>query len=320
MNAVSDETNRQPFKSAAKAALRWAAERLPWGVRKTLLEAMIESFGYYEVFEQLNLTYSVTSLTVRGDCGNIEGSPNDLVLQRYMKTRTWAPELSVLLNDLFAANNGGTYLDIGANIGLTTIPVSRSPNVTCYAFEPEPTNLQYLRRNISENCPHGNVSIVPIALFDCRATLKFALSKSNLGDHRIHTEGDGLFEESRWPTIDIEADRLDGVIDASKIKYPLAVKIDTQGAEPNIFVGGSSVLSQASVIALEFCPYMMKRLGGPIDAVIDFLESNFREGSLAAGDSDVKPTWIPINSLAAELRRLTAQTPRDEYFDVVARK
>lgn len=309
-------------KTAVKGALRRISLRLPAGARRTLLDAMTESFGRAIVFRDLGRTFAVTSLSVHGDYGTIHGSLDDLVVfRRYMETKTWAPELSGLVSSVFAAHGGGTYLDIGANIGLTTVPVAQSAKVRCYAFEPEPTNLSYLRQNVAENCRHGNVSILPIALFDRRTTLQFALSKENFGDHRIYTAGDGAFREGSWSTIDVQADRLDDVIDASSIARPLVAKIDTQGAEPRIFAGGRGILSLANLIVLEFWPYMMKRLGGDAGAEIGFLEANFREGSVTQGDSGAAPEWRPIGAVAADLRRYAADDGISvAYFDVMVRK
>jgi hypothetical protein len=162
---------------------------------------------------------------------------------------------------------------------------------------------------------------MPIAVFDRKATLQFAISRENFGDHRIQSAGDGAFHEGSWPAIAVQADRLDDVIDAGSIAGPLAVKIDTQGAEPGIFAGGPNLLAAASLIALEFSPYMMKRQGGDIGAEIAFLESNFKEGSIVRGDSDDTPEWKPIADIAAELRRLaTDEGIATAYFDLVVRR
>lgn len=73
--------------------------------------------------------------------------------------------------DFFTRAGSGTYLDIGANIGLTTIPVAQNPRVACKAFEPAPHNFRYLSHNVAANCPHGNVDLFNLALFDRRATM-----------------------------------------------------------------------------------------------------------------------------------------------------
>lgn len=309
------------IKSLAKATLRATARRLPWGAQEMLLQTAVDRLGKAVVFRDLARSLSINSATATGINGTFSGTPEDIsVFGRYMQTKVWAPELIELIRGFFDAR-GGTFLDIGANIGLTVVPVARCPGVKCYAFEPEPNNLSFLRDNLIQNGVAETVSVLPIALFDRKATLKFAVSKQNSGDNRIWTDGDGAYNEATWPTTEVQADRLDAVLDATALATPLAVKIDTQGAEPKIFAGGGAVLSRADLIVTEFCPYMMRRLGGDLAAEINFLSEHFREGSIARGDTNTTPSWQPIGGIVSTLRRIA----EDEaigiaYFDVAVRK
>ena len=74
-----------------------------------------------------------------------------------MKNRTWAPQLQSLLRTCF--KSGGTFIDVGANIGLTLVPVASNRSVRCYGFEPEPLNFSYLARNVAANCKFDNVTL-----------------------------------------------------------------------------------------------------------------------------------------------------------------
>ena len=66
----------------------------------------------------------------------------------------------------FFAPTGGTYLDIGANIGLMTVPFARDPRIRCLAFEPDPTNFGFLQRNIApRNAPASSAELHQVALF-----------------------------------------------------------------------------------------------------------------------------------------------------------
>jgi hypothetical protein len=87
------------------------------------------------------------------------------------------------------------------------------------------------------------------------------------------------------------------------VTVPLGVKIDTQGAKPSIFAGGRRTLAKAGLIAFEFWPYGMHRIGGDVSAQLDFLVDTFSEGSIAAGDVDQERTWQPIHKICAELKR-----------------
>ena len=87
---------------------------------------------------------------------------------------------------------GGAYLDTGASIGLTTLPVARNPLVNCFAFEPEPTNFANLQANVRRNALHQNAALHRLALLDRAGSVGFGLSDDgSLGDHWVVTEGGG---------------------------------------------------------------------------------------------------------------------------------
>jgi FkbM family methyltransferase len=314
---------RSGLKRAAKSALYTLARKLPWPGRHVVFEALLDEFGRYEVFRELGAKLGIDSLSVNGSNGLVYGSINDIgLLLRYATAGAWARETVTLFGQFFKARGGGTFLDIGANIGLMLIPIARNPTIQCYGFEPEPRNFSYLKQNIAANCPHGNVSVNQLALFDRKGPVELELSPGNSGDHRIRTTGaNGPLMEATWETISVAADRLDSVVRLETLKLPLAVKIDTQGSEPSIVAGGRRVLAAAELISVEFCPYVMRRVGGDAEAELRFLGANFREGSIAKGDTETPLQWRPIETVVDELRHhLMNREIGDQYFDVVAKK
>ena len=313
------------WKSLARSFLRNLVLQLPWGARNTIFEAIVDDIGKHNLFIAMAQKFHIESLSVNGANGLVWGSINDRsVLGRYMLTGVWAPITENLFQNFFEGAGGGTFLDIGANIGLTLIPIARNPGVQCVGFEPEPLNFSYLKRNIEMNCLHGNVSLKQLALFDRQEVLQFELSSDNFGDHRIRvSDSDGYYTERMRKTVSVPAARLDSVIDVGSLKLPLGVKIDTQGAEPNIIAGGIRLLSAADLIALEFWPYGMRRMGGDVKAEILFLLNNFREGSIVEGDSDRQIQWRSIRSVADEMQRLwedKVNMTGPKYYDVFVRK
>jgi len=268
----------------------------------------------------------VSGFVAEGDAGVIRGAlDDDSVFRSYAKHGTWYPRASLLFKNLFA-ERGGTYLDVGANIGLTLIPIAQNPQVQCYAFEPEPTNFSYLCENVSLNCRAGNVRLFNFALYDRNASLPFELAERHSGDNRISlTDAEGEKDEHHRQKISVLAKRLDDVI--ADVAEPVAVKIDVQGAEPFVLAGGRRLLSQARLLSLEFWPYSMRRMGGDISTMIVFRAEHFQEGSnspggnvaAAAGTLDEQAIWQLIASIAAFLRD-PPNTGSDDYLDVAVRK
>ena len=300
------------------------AHALPWGAKQAVLDGIVESLDHFEKFQQIGHGLGVESISVRGANGLVWGSINDRWLMgNYATKREWAPDIVELFKHFFlTANDGGTFLDIGANVGLTLFPVAQNPRVQCYGFEPEPRNFAYLNLGLRENCPYDNVVLSQVALFDRKDTVKFELSSSNYGDHRVRvSETDGLLGEGSREVILVQAERLDDIVHVDRLKRPLAVKIDTQGAEPNIFAGGERTLTAAELISLEFSPHSMRRIGGDVEAELQFLAAHFREGAIAVGDQEGVPQWRPISAIVEELRHYSADPGiGTKYFDVTVRK
>jgi FkbM family methyltransferase len=230
---------QQAVGALSPAPKRWlhrqltaAAVKLPHGMRQRLLAALASDLDY-DTFRALARGCGVASLEVHGRYGLIQGSIDDSsILRSYAKTKAWSPAKNRAFIEFFERHKGGTYIDIGAQIGLTMIPVARSPAVSCLAFEPEPTNFRHLQRNIANNCPGGNVELFNLALFDKAQTLDFDLSAANKGDHRVRPPMHGVsfakdaFAEDGRPVIRVDAQPLDALLDKRPMKFPLAAIIN----------------------------------------------------------------------------------------------
>ena len=311
------------LKSLAKEALVALVNSLPVSVQRAAIERAAARVGGYEIFQSLARGFGVKDIRIAGRYGLIEGSIDDeSILARYGQAKIWASETNRLFVDFFDAHSGGTYLDVGANIGLTTIPVARNSRVSCFAFEPEPENYGYLEHNIRRNCRQGNVEIRNLALFDRQTTVDFELSQRNRGDHRIRINASkGAYAEHTRALVRVAANRLDTIIDPSDLRLPLAVKIDTQGAECHVFAGGQRILSRAEVIAFEYWPYGIRRTDGDVDFLASFISQHFTRGALINGDRDEPPDWQPIKTVAEHLGALwRSDASAERYHDVFIRK
>jgi FkbM family methyltransferase len=308
----------------AGASLRAIARRLPAKARRTLLRCLAASASDYDTFRLLARSHGVHDIRVTGAYGMIEGSiEDDGVLRAYALTKTWAAPGNRLFVEFFDRHGGGAYVDVGANIGLTTIPVAQNRAVSCAAFEPAPENFRYLTSNLAANCPHGNVEAFNLAVFDRDAVLAFELSEHNLGDHRVHVrDGDGQWAENRRRVIEVKAVRLDAVLNRARLARPVVAKIATQGAEGHVIAGGRALLAEVEVIGLEFWPYGIARANGDVDTIAAFLAAHFRWGAIIAGGTDTPLAWRPIEAVAAQLAATAGRRDRSPhaYADVFARK
>jgi FkbM family methyltransferase len=260
------------LRSKGRAAIGSLIEMLPTAVRSTVLEALLRSESdYYPILTRLAAKYNVVGFRVSGEYGAIQSQASDsVILKNYATKGHWARETNRTLMDFFAGSSGGTYLDIGANIGLTTIPVSHNSKIQCFAFEPDPDNFSNLTANIRENCFNNNVRLFNLALSEEDGELLLERAEGNLGDHRLRLgRSEGTMGEQSRQTIPVQSRRLDSL--GLECSHPLAVKIDTQGAEAHVIAGGMQLLAGADLLIVEFWPYAMNRLGSDCSIVLDFL-------------------------------------------------
>lgn len=280
------------------AGLRALLGLLPKGANIVILHALTSVLG-------------ISGVRFRGEEGEFLGSPQDLhAMGLYVRTGRYSPEL---VSFVAAQLNGrGTFVDIGANIGLTTVPVARRGS-RCISFEPDPENFRFLSEN--SRSVADRVTLHNLALYDRKGELSFSLSPYNSGDHRVAGKGEGIYGESRRTIIKVPAARLDDVLDIATLSRPVVVKIDTQGAEPGIFRGGERFLSQADVIIFEFSVYLMRQQGGDETYLIDFVRRHFGRGRAVAPGGELG--LGDIGGALAEMRDLSMTYPHLRFVDVV---
>lgn len=269
-------------------------------VARALLRQIPKSI-LYEIFYQSGRALGVRSYEVAGSLGNFSGPLYDQsVIRPYLFTGEWSNSIVSLFLEYFG-NGFGTMYDVGANIGLISVPVSRLPNVTVLAFEPDPRNASLLRANLALAGTQAEVIIAAVA--DTAGTLRFTHSEYNSGDHRLSVAGD----------IEVSVTYLDQFPPKSG---KVAVKIDTQGAEPLIFKGGKNVLAHAGLIVSEFWPWGMARMGQKPDEILAFTESNFDRGmTLRHGQLVGDP--LPIGHVISNLQQVIAAGGENDAVDLV---
>jgi FkbM family methyltransferase len=258
---------------------------------------LVQGGSSYEAFQALGKTFNVRDISVSGEYGIIEGSITDTrVLAAYARGKPWGKYAIALLLEFFTRRGTGTYIDVGANIGLTTIPVARLPEMAVTSIEPGPDNFRYLSRNIAVNCPEATVQLIEAAVLDHSGAVDFELDSFNHGDHRVHySRANGLYDEALRSIIKVPAMRLDDLLENGPLSPPLAIKLDTQGAEARIFAGGQKVIAGAELIFFEYMPYLSERTGGDMAVLTNLVEESFTEGAISPAETPGTPNWRPIS-------------------------
>lgn len=125
---------------------------------------------------------------------------------------------------------GETVLDVGACIGDFAIPAARKVREVI-AIEPNPDNIAWLKRNITENRLQ-NVHIVEEAAWNRRGFRRLWIDEKNIGGHSLVRGAWGTSREKAWK---IQADTLDNIALEAGIEKVDFMKMDIEGAEALAF-------------------------------------------------------------------------------------
>jgi FkbM family methyltransferase len=154
--------------------------------------------------------------------------------------------------------SGGTFVDVGANIGLHAIRAARAVGAggTVICFEPNPGNVELLTLTMTAN-QFDQVTIRPVAASDRPGVVPL---------HARRGQSNGTVEEGtiRWPSdvqVDVPSARLDDEL--AGIDRLDLLKIDIEGAEPLAFAGMAETLARFKPpILMEVFPDALRRTSG----------------------------------------------------------
>jgi FkbM family methyltransferase len=135
-----------------------------------------------------------------------------------------------------------TVLDIGAYVGMHTLLAAKltGPRGRVFAFEPSPSNFQYLDYHCRHNGRHASAFQ---NLVSDRAGERLPFHLLNEGDSTSNsmTFGESIGAETR--TIEVESVTVDGFCEAREAR-PAFIKIDVEGAESLVLQGATRILRE----------------------------------------------------------------------------
>ncbi len=163
-----------------------------------------------------------------------------------------------------------TYIDVGANYGLTSmIALQKIPDVRVFAFEADSRLIPLIRRNL-QRCGNDRHQVVHAVVGDADGTTSFSLNPSSTLDNRVHREG--------WAQQTVPMGSLDTLVDRAAVEWPLYVKLDTQGFELRVFRGMEGLLSAGSdwIVKTEFAPMWLESQDTAPADLLEYLVQRYR--------------------------------------------
>lgn len=199
------------------------------------------------------------------------GAKNALnsMVRRAVGMNRFEPRMAQLFGTLIPT--GAHVLDIGANIGCTTILFAQMAQ-TVDAFEPTPQTFEFWRKNIS-TCGHTNIRGHHCALGDENKQSQVSYSDHNRSGAFVMD----MVDPGEGSKADIEVKRLDDIFPTLELPRVDFIKLDVEGYEGKVIEGGWSTIEKyRPVIQLElnsWCLNAQHRISLP--DFLDFLIERF---------------------------------------------
>jgi len=163
------------------------------------------------------------------------------------------------------AEEGMNVIDIGANIGVTTVAVAKriGRKGKLYSFEPVPEYFNILKKNISSNRLE-NVKVCELAVTDQVGRAYFY--QKGLSSGIVFEEGARKFDGSTTT--------VDRFLSEEKIERIDLINMDCEGSELLVLKGAKETLRKNKVkIFCEIHHDFLKQLGQSIEDLVEYLHS-----------------------------------------------
>jgi len=175
------------------------------------------------------------------------------------------------------ANEGIHAIDIGANIGITTVAIAKRirRGGKLYSFEPVPEYFNILKDNVSSN-GLDNVKVYELAVTDQEGRAPFY--QKELSSGIVFEEGAKKFE--------VTTTTIDRFLTAEKIGIMNLINMDCEGSELLVLRGARETLSKNKAkILCEVHHDFLKQLGQSVKDIVQYLQGlRFQVQSVSLND------------------------------------
>ncbi|MGC3970946.1 MAG: FkbM family methyltransferase [Pirellulales bacterium] len=158
-------------------------------------------------------------------------------------------------------------LDVGANIGTTSVPLACDTAARVLAVEPIDDNARLLRQNAAQNGFGERITCIEAAVAGEPGEVEMVLSLTNSGGAEIRSstsrQGFGSVTSSHR-TVRVPVKTLNQLIAENGVapQNVAVVWSDTQGAEAGVMAGGADIWRTGACLFAELWPQGLRAQGG----------------------------------------------------------
>lgn len=219
--------------------LRGKAPHCPWNVA---ISALKDDRSWYLLSQRQRETFAVTGRDETLDLVEVSTRHGRFWIKHSGTQRSGIELAAYLLaeHQMFAekagvnyVRHGDTVIDCGAHVGVFTRFALDAGARQVIAIEPDPVNLECLRRNVAGD---SRVTLIPKAVWSEETeSLELLIASDNSGGNRVVRSHQGH-------TVRIAATTLDSIVRDLRLTRVDFVKLDIEGAERHALRGASRML------------------------------------------------------------------------------
>jgi FkbM family methyltransferase len=157
---------------------------------------------------------------------------------------------------------GSVLFDVGANFGYYAVTLADALRDDCrvFAFEPMPSTYRRLRHHIELNALQDVIRAFPVALADEAGFARMTVDNCNSGAATLSDSG-GIER--------VEVSTLDNFCAEHAIDRLDFLKVDVEGCEERLLIGGAATITRLSpIIFIELNPPALARAGSTVNRVV----------------------------------------------------
>lgn len=205
-------------------------------------------------------------------------------------------ERPVLSRLLAHVESGDVFYDVGANVGTFTCLVGRAlPRGQVVAFEPYPPNVERLRVNAARN--GVDATVLPLALSAERGEEGLAVVDStNPGTQESSIDSEYPERSRTVSTVPVRVETGDAVVREFGLPPPNVVKIDAEGAGPQVIRGFTEALRREDCRIVCVEPHGNRE---EVEAALSGLGFGIDHVRLGGGRREEDPTVFGIKRRSA---------------------
>jgi FkbM family methyltransferase len=202
-------------------------------------------------------------------------------------------------------------VDIGANIGTSSIPFAQWADCEVIAIEPVPENFALLQQNVRQNGLAGRIHCKQLGVSDVQGRVQMVLLENRSGGAEVlHPVSRPSFtrREAIRAVIEIETDTLTHIVQSCGV-FPDQIALvwsDTQGHEGHVIRSGTPLWLAGVPLYVEIEPALLRAQNGLellLDGAKEFFEFFIQGGDLVEFGNDAATR--PVSELADLVSRLT---------------